>query len=371
MVPNSWNIFDETLFVGREAKVREIVDWANAPTQKKRVLCLVDVPGTGKTWLMQAAHTRLKRSSVASDNSSSGRLVLWIDVPRWFEPQARTFSAEPKTFFADAYAQASLLCPDFGGLDTKASLMGITDQFANDLEEHCDFRFAPLIFVDGYDEINEAQRSILDDQILERLIGNRSLRMVIAYRDGMALHSFLLRTEQAFFEKKPPAIELAVAREQFAKFKERFYPNATHLTERNVGAWIDTFPNYTWERFYINTYLFWCALKHTDPIPALDQLVTAAELKECFVALIERRDRPPSGIPPVSDAVFHTLYQIATRFAAEWSTGELRDELDMGIDDERIERLFQYGVLESSKQRYRIVSGVRELMLDYVSKGGI
>ncbi len=373
-----WEEYASDLFVERKRDLSHLLNWANASSVPKQVKSLVAPPGAGKTWILQAVQERLERR--AHPTAPPERLVIFCDVPRLVNGSTSATPLNEKVildWLEQVQQQVAMhFCSKVSRIERSGlvEIAALVQRLVRELCEQCTLTHPVIVLVDGIDEVTPEQAAKIEWQILVPFIEKQCVRMIIAHRDEDALwrglrNDTLRRNdgEQSRYRlSDPPSVD-----EQFQKFQAKFYPTATHLTIANLDSFKRSLTHYQWNHPYINAFLFDKALARTS-ISDVTKLLTADDLRDCLVAVIERRDA--SNTPrfgALKPETFDCLKRIAKELSDNWTLTEL-EQLDLKEQDERIKQLFQQGVVlyNPAIKRYQLADGLRELARDLIARGG-
>ncbi|CAG0962189.1 hypothetical protein ANRL3_00951 [Anaerolineae bacterium] len=363
----NWEDYDSNVFVGRKTELDKIKDWANASRVDKRLWAIVAPAGMGKTWFLQAAQEKLR-----GHVSPSQRLVFFIEIPKLVKPGVGLDNDAILKRLGEIQQDARKVCPEVRAIDPAATMISQNiDRLINDLCLHCDLHPTPIVVVDGYEEVEEKIRQDVDEQILERFFNRpECIRMLIALRDEGSIDSFVLRKNQCL--PSLPLDALADPTMQFSEFVKKHYPQVQNLTFGQLKALpliqghesgLPRITSYNWDHPYINAFLFNRALSRAMGSPA--SVLTRNDISECISNLIRRPDQNGhSRYMPLTLDVLGCLTKIAQSLDKEWTSDEL-ESLDLDINDDRINQVFQYGIIfnsTNSAQRYKVSDGLWELL---------
>jgi len=352
--------YNPDYFVDRPAALKRIREWADAEQVEKRVLSVVAPPGGGKTWVLKRLHSEWQ--------NPGKRFVVWIDVPTLVnraEEQDRNRMINPGAFhqcFEKALAYAQHRYPQIPPISQNVDFAAMVGRLAKLL---CDSNLdkAPLVIVDGYDEITKRQAEVVSLHILERIIEQPCIRLLIAHRAEWTVRGDSIRRNQdrLFLQKLDPLSE-SFALHQFKMLFQNKYPDIPLL---DPNPWMKQFKLYKWNHPLINHFLFEHGL-----VAGSSQFrqLTNQELYECTRTMIERPDN--GGNPrysPLTIDEFQLLHRIATQITEEWAKAEIETMLNLNFHlDERIEKLFDLGLIVniSDGSFYHVVDGLRDLLCE-------
>lgn len=365
-----WEEYSSGLYVEREQDARQLLDWANTSVPKQ-VKSLVAPPGAGKTWFLQAVQEKLEWR--AKPDAPPERLVIFCQVPRLVNRDSNSgVQLNANAIFdwlEEIQKDATLLCKSVRPIDRSGvEIAALIARLVNDLCDRCTLQHPVIVLVDGLDEVTPHQAAKVEWEILQPFIDRRCIRMIIAHRDEYVLKNPLKNQSERFFLGNPPSAD-----EQFRKFKDKFFPDATHLTSANFDQFKSSLKHYQWNHPYINAFLFDKALQRTTS--NVTQLLTPADLRKCLFAVIERRDKnnqPRFG--ELKEETFDCLKRITTHEwpdARTWTLTDLETKLGLKEQDECIQSLFTCGIAfyNPAVRRYQLADGIRELARD-LEQGG-
>jgi len=348
--------FDPTRFVGRTNLLNKIESWADQPNPPRRLWSVVAPPGMGKSWLLAMARKRLR--------TTAGRIVFWADLSRnAVDPETNvplpdlTSVAGQREWVKQIVAQAKALC---GGVkdssSSAANLDAILDQLVDDLCVLCQPMPAPILLVDGFEEVSDEVRADFEEKILRRFLGRGCTQLMIARRDEYALSNQFLRLNE-----RREWLGGLRSQESIAQLQQRAAMLTPPPPSPNLAALMTSIPPYEWNHPHINSTLFQYA---TDrPGNKLD----SNDLKACLEEIIlpEKLAQPEfellvilAHLGAASDSDTSPLDFWADLDLAKW-TGRRPDDPDLV-------RLFLLGLVLPAPEKLaparKVGDGIRELI---------
>lgn len=357
-----WQGYNPAYFIERPAALKEIQDWANASDITKRVLSLVGPPGGGKTWLLKKLHGEWK--------NSGDRFAVWMDIPTLVnrsekQDQNRMINATAfGTWFDEVQQTAQRYCPYIKSISTIVDFSAMVSALVR-LVCDCNLDYAPLVIVDGYDEITKEQAEVISRRILERFIEQRCIRMLIAHRAEWKIEGDSIRRNQRklFLHQEDP-LSRDFARKQYkALFIDKFPKQPIF----NPNNWMNQLQHYQWDHTLINAFLF---LRGLDQGPRPLRKLIDDDFIDCCQTVIQRPDSAGNPrYPALANNEFNVLHSIATQLDPEWTQNEVEKLLSiLFFQDKTIGKLYDLGLIcESSPNinHYEIAAGLRELLCEF------
>ncbi|MBN2386395.1 MAG: hypothetical protein JXB85_05195 [Anaerolineales bacterium] len=359
-----WQHYDSTLFVDRPGIRDVILAWADAEVVDRRVISIIAPPGAGKTWLMKDLYEEWGKPEAR-------RFAVWLNIPRFVTPHATDpdevlDAAEIGDLIAEIETAARRHCPRLPGVDRIPDQPAIISRLV-ELVCECNLARAPVIIVDGYDEISPEQAAVVSLRLLDRFLDRDCTRMLIAYRDPWRLDGAARRTQRTLYLLEASPLSEDFAKTQFEQLRELAcqepqsgrYPQAQEFSFERLK----TLPlEYPWNHPFINAFLF-DRLLRCDP--ARRTLLSQQDLLDCCTAVITRPT--PGGVPcyaMLEPEVFECLVDLAAGLAEEWNSADLEAAGLPNVLDPRMKKLFQYGLITDHVPYYRVGEGLRELLRD-------
>jgi hypothetical protein len=358
--------YNPDIFVDRPTTLAEIRAWADMEQVEKRVCALVAPPGGGKSWLLERLRQVL--------NNPSKRFVVHLNVPDLVnldeaKDRNRVINTERfREWFRKVQEDASAYFP-ISPISETPDISAITSAFVR-LICNCNPDKAPLILVDGYDELSDLQAEVVSHRILQQFIERECIRMVIAHRPERSIKGDAIRRnlqDPPFFLHQRDPLSHDFAIQQFQRLVQSAKPEHTAPDPK---AWMNKCAHYRqWNHPLANCYLFnrglasgWAHLSSQD-------------FYECCKVVIERPDKHGHNrFHPLSMEEFQTLHRIATELRDpsdhlldDWSQADLESLLQINnmVFDPIVTKLFLLGLIISVPQipvLYSICDGLRELL---------
>ncbi len=353
-------------FIDRPKTLRQSREWADAAQVRERVLSLIAPPGSGKTWL-------LRKLEAEWDDPSSGRFVIWLNVPELVN-RAETRdhnrminAAAFERWFDEAQEKARKFCPGIRPISPNPTLPARVDRLVELLYD-CSLRKAPIVIVDGYDEILEEQAKAVSLRLLERLIGKKCVRMIIAHRALWTVYGDTIRRTQKrllLHELDPLSLDFALL--QFEAIFQDKYPG-TPLP--NPRPWMARLQHYQWDHPFINAILFDLGLQSG---PSRLRGLTDQDLYDCCQTVIEHPDdHGTPRYPRLTAEEFKVLHKIAHmqkdsgEFDVEWTDTRVEEALNVNFYlDKNISKLRDLSLIVNVSETpmiYTLCKGWREFL---------
>lgn len=347
---NLWRTYNPSLFVNRPTVLDGIRAWADAPAVEKRVLSLVGPPGSGKTWILKKLYEEWEKN----------RFVVWLDIPSVVDRARGNIDALAFRRWIDKAVDAGQEYCSSLSVSSFVDVASMAEGLANQLCQ-CNLDKAPLVLVDGYDEIEEERtRKILCMKILQPLVEKPCMRLIIAHRDQYRLEGDALRRNQTVLSLLLEESD-EFAMQQFERLFTQARPSDPLPAAR---PWMKRRPHYRWNHPFLNHFLFERGLS-AYPSPALRDL-SVQDLYEAIQEAISRPDE--KGKPrytPLSQDEFRTLHRLANELPDAWSPTDVQARLGVHFfSDARIGRLCILAVVVQipDKPLYQVSDGIRELL---------
>jgi len=208
--------------------------------------------------------------------------------------------------------------------------------------------------VDGFDELLPHERKMLETHLLEKFWGRKDCtRIVIALRDEFSLSSPILRRSEKRLNL--PVFSPETGEAQLQKRAE--LQKETVVPPAELKPLI---PPYNWTHPRINTHLH--DTIHLRKQNQSDLALNADDLKQCWSSLIEEKlEQEGFDLNTIEDnlkaLVGHDQQEALTmqQFA---ETGKH----SRSSASTHIQNLMKLSLVSSSKQRYKVVDGIREII---------
>jgi hypothetical protein len=346
------------LFVGRTAPLAQIIDLANDSDPAQRVLSVVGPPGVGKSYLLNYARDRLRRS---------GRLVFWVNLSR--DPQIRsdcpdvTVPARFRDWLRQSIALASQRCDQVRAYDSAASVEAVVQTLVSVLCGQCDPKPNPMLIVDGFEEISVAERDALEKSLLEPFISGHCTRIIIGRRDEFSLNSSALRwTEDRLdltvFNSTEAQQQVSTRLTRWNLRPHRTSHTGTFSFPANLPLTLglpNLIPPYQWNHPGINNFLLECIMVRYQA--GSGSYLFAGDLADCL--------REVTRIPThLSKTEIDFLIKIGNQLPELWTSDNLMINLQIAFEDPLLEALFDRGIVISvpNTPTYQVADGIRELV---------
>ena len=346
--------FVSALFVGRDDPLKKILTWADDPNPPNRFWSIVGPPGVGKSYLLGKVREELDRAP--------RRVAFWIDLSR--DPAIRNPCPDLvapggfETWLRAAVEQARQKCPFVRAYEGNIQPEAMLDTLVRDLCDNCQELLPPIMIVDSFEDINEAQRDELQERVLAPFIGRSCTRILLSRRDEYTLYSPALRWNEGkewLSVMKIHEGDQQLQRRLQQKKSDPQHQETAGLLPLNMPVILKSIvAKYAWNHPGINTFLFERAAARQRQ--NLSPLLTPADLRECVEATQLLRS--------ISDDEYDFLIAIATRLADDWTVSHLTKALNVNFDDEPLLELFRRGLVFNvdGTQRYKLADGLRELL---------
>jgi hypothetical protein len=347
------------LYVGRSDLLDQITDWANGQATQDQVMSIVGSPGVGKSYLLHRVR------EILSENSPQ-RIVLWINLSRNIAirgscPDLLTESGLAE-WVKEAVGQAQAKCPNVHDYDGSIRPELMIAKLVQDLCEHYHGAPPTLLIVDSFEEVDEASREELEDKILFPVIDRDCTRLLISYRDDLALPGVLKWKESRF------KLMVMEGPEAFSQLDTRIqnWSNlpipvpvadslpANLLAQLGLPAML---PPYLWNHPGINSILLGCVVTRWQ-LKSASLLLQAEDLKHCIGEITQ------SGGNILDEDYIRLLTRLAIELGDDWTSDNLREQLKTSLEDKRIDEFFRRGIVFNIEgtSRYMIADGLRELL---------
>lgn len=341
-------LFDPNLFVGREDILNKVEKWANEDKSPHRLLSIVGSPGIGKSWLMGKAKERL---------DGQKRLVFWANLSQDARdptsgkpaPDLITEAGQQEWLEHHIIQKTRQLCPGAKGLRI-GSIEAALDSLVNDLCGPCQPMPPPVLLVDGFEEVADDQRERLEERIFKRFLFRDCTRMIVSRRDEFSLTNSVLRWNER--KEQIGVLQSLQGQEQLRRRADK------DRTTLDLNTLIRSIPPYKWNHPHINTFLFE-RIKQRQP-----STLNATDLRECIDEVIRPTMLEPAAFG-LLDGLAHLRLSPQAPPVDDWTEKNLRDsELQIGLEDKDLSRLFDAGLVHQKKgtQRYMVGDGLRELL---------
>lgn len=347
---SNWQTFDPTRFVGRQQERQQCLDWLRQD-QPGRLYSFVGAAGTGKTWLLHALMHDLAEADLRADRY----VPVFISFPQIAADMASTsvrYSIAVHRSLDRIMQAMSPQCGTFPEIADDIMAKQMVTIFAKTLCEDRNLR--PVIIVEGYDEIDHNLAIRLAQDLLYVFLGYSQARIVMGRRDITLRDVDLLRMADYPVLLHADASGL----DQFQSIL-RCFPEATHLSDVELPRLQLLVPDYQWNHYFVNGYLYATALERQGA--PFQSLITTDDCERCCRDLVFRSGRhaPPAGDPdPIA-----LLKRIAKELARNWTEPDLQRVIGRRLID--VEHLFLLGAIARhpvSIQRFCIADGLYEIL---------
>ncbi|MBV6396092.1 MAG: hypothetical protein HFACDABA_01680 [Anaerolineales bacterium] len=350
--------YDQDVFVDRPAALAKMRAWADTAAVERRVMPLVAPPGGGKSWIL--------KNLEQGWNSAGDRFVVYMDVPSLVDLD-KNGSALIKMDGLEKWLQeveaAAAQRYSIQSISRVPQLQAILSEFAR-LICDCNPVKDPIILVDGYDELSEAQAEVFSSQILKPLHERDCIRLIIAHRPECNVKGDSLRTNQ--HDPKLFLHELDPLSPKFAldQFKRLFQKARPRQTPPELSAWMTELKHYKWNHPLANCFFFKLGMNSSWA------KLTGQDLKDGCKRIIERPDNTGRLRFPLHDDGFKMLHRIANELPDQWSQDPFQETLNipnMNIDA-TYQALYKVGAIIISPDIppfYQICDGLRDLLREF------
>lgn len=343
----SWEAFDLNRFVGRQHERAQFKAWLRRPPGERRVYSYVGAAGTGKTWLLHALHHDLEQPDLQAELFCP-IYVSFLNIVEDMEGNLSRYTASVHSWVKRVAEARGISSEITDELMAKQMVTILVKILCEDLKQR------PVLFVEGYDEVEHALAFRLTNDLLYTFLSQPQTRIVMGRRDLKLQDVDLLRWSDQYVILESDA-------EGTIQFQSllKLFANADHLPLEKLPALKLQVPDYGWNHYFINGYLFSTALSR--PTASFDALITAADREACCQDLILRGGR--RSMATLNLEFLPPLKKIAQQLARSWTEQELQSALQMRAT--AIEHLFVYGAISHDPertQRYRIADGLYELL---------
>lgn len=320
--------FDD-FYVNRDNFFETIKEWLRSPNPNNRLLSLVAATGIGKSWFMVALCKWL--------NQENGFLPIWLNLSQLADEtdligqKQLDIKLQPdRDWWLNYIKQASQTqCKKLTAAHPMATFQTQFDLLIQDLCKECQ-GITPVLLVDGYDEIpTEDEREYLLEHILHTFFGKHCTRLLITRRDDKKIPHHILSYDEAIVIVPPFARE-----ERYQQIKKR-------STDDKVNKIIEP---YLSGNPWINSFLY-DQIASRNPIEINQPILT-----RCLEELIDR-----AGLQATHD-YRDLLVKMGSQLPATWTARQLRQEMNLRLEEPEIEALFEAGFIKNIEKttRYQI-----------------
>lgn len=311
--------FDD-LYVNRNIFSNEIKEWLKIPNPNNRLLSLVAATGTGKSWFMVALYKWLSQEN--------GFLPIWLNLSKITDdvdltghrPFDITSESDRDWWLNYIKGKATNQCKKLTTVHPMATFPTQFDLLIQDLCKECQ-GITPVLLVDGYDEIpTEDEREYLLEHILHTFLGKHCTRLLITRRDDKKIPHHILSYDEAIVIVPPFARE-----ERYQQIKKR---STNDKVNKIIEPYLSGNP-------WINSFLY-DQVARRNPIE-----INQAILTRCLEALLER-----AGLQATHD-YRDLLVKMGSQLPATWTARQLRQEMNLRLEEPEIEALFEAGFIKN------------------------
>jgi hypothetical protein len=348
--------YNPQVFVDRPAAMSEIRQWTDAGTLEKRVISMIAPPGGGKTWML--------RNLAEEWNNPGERLVVWMDVPTLIDLSQKQDGNrmiredEFLEWFRNAHAEAEKRF-HIGHINEITEVSAMLSEFVRRICASNPSK-APLILVDGYDELTDAQAEVVGLRLLQPILERECLRLLIAHRPERTIKGDAIRLKvREFLLHQHDPLSLDFAIRQFNLLFQEKYPGDSLP---DPTSWMNRLQCYRWNHPLANCFLF------NRGITRNWEDLTSQDFYNCCVKVITRpANNGALRFSPLNPEEFRTLHYIASKFDDNWSQDQLEHLLGINnfIMDDTVNKLFNLGLIvmvSGILPLYQICDGLRELL---------
>ena len=340
--------FNDALFAGRRINLDQIVGWWQDPHPIYRVCSVVGPPGIGKSWLA------IKVQQLIECEPGSLVLPAYLSLDSITgQPHDDLVSNDGRgEWLKSAIARAIQKCDwyerDFARqVDFYATVANLVEKLC----EYCGQVHAPLLIVDGFEEIKENERKWLNYHLLRPFIGRGCTRILITRRAENSLQWPELSITEWVYHLGPLSVQ--DGDEQLKKRTEES-SSAGEFTQQLKAA----LPGYEWNYAAINSWLHSIGLERWKKDGRVN--FSAEDLKICLQSLVA-----PYPISPEALNCLRGHVRIARRGIIYSIT-----EMELGEDEISANELVTYGLIQTVEGRgneYQVPKGVYELVKAWIA----
>lgn len=255
--------FDPDLIVDREQELAQLIEWATVPNVRYRLKSIAAPPGYGKSWLLSEFVRRLSdRDDLFIIRVPTLRLKSKADIDDWLPSVVK------------AAREICLNVRQHEGDTLPESILRLLD----DLCENCIPALRPLLIVDGFDELSDDERQILESHLLQSFWRNECTRIAIAFRDELSLYNSRLRRVE-------DRMNLNVFIPQYGEEQLQKRVEKDKITKLSITDLRPLIPLYTWTHPEVNCNLYEIAKQKIKNNKDLS--FTADELRDSWLSLVK------------------------------------------------------------------------------------
>ena len=342
---NQGLLYHPEQYVSRALAEESFYDWLNTDT--KRVFSIVGSSGVGKSWLLQHLGAQERQY----------RICLRFHAKELLDDRCRE---SVLTQILSQCDDNKNFIPD-RDLSLEACIRAVITFICN-----CRDFPAPLIFVDGYEEVSLDEENQIAQRALRPMIDaqNSCARIVIARRKKLNVD--LLRNEDRRVELSvfgtrellpddlEPDMMHNVGNSHLEKLHQQF-PNVLSDTKNLANI-----QSYRWDHPFINQFLF-CRLDEKTRHGLANPDVDKNDIQGCCLALI---NRPISSTFNMARFVEINLTHLRKLASTEhlWT---LADAKKIGVSDEDLREYFHRKIIELHNPPFcKVTDGLRGLLQD-------
>lgn len=366
-----------TIYVPRPEIERYLDQQLENQSPEYRLASLVGTVGIGKSSLLREQYKKL--------HNKSDYLAFWLDFsPDPYDPISMAPLPDYLSDFDLWVETCQQKAETFLGQAIRLPLNPTTydgkwQQLINRL---CTHSYTLVLFVDGYDNIEDAQQRLeIQEKIIATFLNPPCTRIFLARRDEQSLdHGYLRWNEEAITitgltelqQREQIERRNEMSREQIQlwlagnitseQLQQRLELTALTMKQEQLLRKRSNTPNnivttpYLSENPFINTFLFnTLLLKGNEPLNHRD-------IGECLDTLLER-----AGIPFAASGR-KTIQELVTNLPESWTVNALQQKLNRRIDDPELKHLVDAGIVSGQPRssRYQVDQGVYFLMQRYL-----
>lgn len=334
--------FSPNLFVGREAELEQLIQWAIAETVPRRLKTIAAPPGYGKSWLLYQLEERLH------GNHRAGCPLFLIRVPAKVVTSREAIAA----WLPSVITKAQVDHPydnirDHNPVNPPETIIA---HLLEDLCENCHPALCPILIVDAFDELPDNERGDLERHLLERFWNNSSVRMIMAFRDEIRLTSPPLRRGE---ERIPLGVFTPMLGQKQLQRRAEFYQDSLSLQ-----VLLPLIPYYNWTHPKINTSLYETAKQKIQNQQPLE--FTLDEKRSCWVALIaEKLPYTPLTLSLIEKDLKAIIGSGNTCTAETFAQA---GGYSLSIAFKHLQDLMALSLIFTENQKYKVIDGIREFI---------
>jgi hypothetical protein len=330
-------IFDK-FYINRVEFFEQTTEWLKAPSPNHRLLSIVGTVGVGKSWFMADLYNWLDKEEQF--------LPIWLNL-RETDADILDIVGNPifditsiegrEEWLAWIVNQAKRKCASIRESFFLGTFTAKYEVFTRELCQTCP-ELIPVLLVNGYDElVSERARDFLLEHVVHTFFSSRCTKIIMSRLDEKSLPHGMLGWNEKITVLPP--LRDDQAQKQLASLTKNTEVIDALFPFLSGNPWVNA--------FLLNQ------ITNRYPIE-----ITPNDIRACLQTLLKRADLDPRSY-------LELLKNLSYNLPDSWTIRQLRQDLNMHVEDPLIESLFKAGFIRHIKgtSRYQIDPDIKRLLL--------